>query len=94
MNTSTNDLTQALQQQAAQAAMAGGKVGTPLSFAGASWQQIQGTVQQSGANYTEVIFVTIHGNHLFKIAQLAPLSTYASEESLCFAPMRASFHFL
>jgi hypothetical protein len=93
-NASTNDLTQVLQQQATQAAIAGGKVGTPLSFAGASWQQIQGTVQQKGANYTEVIFVTIHGNHLFKIAQLAPLSTYPSEENLCFAPMRASFHFL
>jgi hypothetical protein len=93
-NAGTNDLTQMLQQQATQAAMIGIKIGTPVSFAGASWQQVQGTVQQSGANYTETIFVTIHGKHFFSIAQLAPLSVYSDEEKMFFASMQASFHFL
>src|SRR5207248_10548847 len=55
VGTSSGDLKQALQQQASQLGMTGQKPGTPLSFAGTTWQQLQGNVQQKGASYTETL---------------------------------------
>jgi PsbP len=63
------------------------------SFAGASWQQIQGNVQESGASYSATILVTMHGQHYYTIEQLAPSSTYALEDQLVFSKIRASFQF-
>jgi hypothetical protein len=64
-----------------------------LSFAGATWQEIQGSVQQSGANYTATLLFTMHGKYYYTILQLAPSSTYPLEEQLVFSKMRSSFQF-
>ena len=73
--------------------MTGQKTQAELSFAGATWQQIQGSVQQSGATYTATFLVTMRGEHYFTIIQLAPSSTYPLEEQLVFSKMRSSFQF-
>lgn len=83
-----------LAKEATQLGMTGTKAGPLLTFAGATWQQIQGSVQQNGASYTETILVTVHGSHLFTLTQAAPQSIYAQEEHLVFASMRSSMHFL
>jgi hypothetical protein len=64
-----------------------------VSFAGATWQQIQGSAQESGANYTATLLVTMHGEHYYTILQLAPSPTYPLEEQLVFSKMRSSFQF-
>ena len=89
-----NDLSRYLQQQATQMGITGAKQGTQVSFAGALWQQIQGTVQKSGANYTTTIFVTVHDHRLFTLMQQAHQSIYAQEEELIFLPMRSSLQFM
>jgi hypothetical protein len=66
---------------------------TEVSFAGATWHQIQGSVQESGANYTATLLVTMHGEHYYSILQLAPSPTYPLEEQLVFSKMRSSFQF-
>jgi hypothetical protein len=73
--------------------MTGKKTQTELSFAGTTWQQIQGSAQQSGANYTATLLVTMHNGHYYAILQLAPSSTYPLEEQLVFSKMRSSFQF-
>lgn len=83
-----------LAKEATQLGMTGTKAVAPLAFAGATWQQLQGSVQQNGASYTETVLVTVHGSHLFMLTQLAPQSIYAQEEHLVFASMRSSMHFL
>jgi hypothetical protein len=64
-----------------------------LSFAGVTWQEIQGSVLQSGANYTATLLFTMHGKYYYTILQLAPSSTYPLEEQLVFSKMRSSFQF-
>jgi hypothetical protein len=71
----------------------GQKTLAELSFAGTTWQQIQGSVQQSGASYTATLLSTTHGGHYYTILQLAPSSTYPLEEQLVFSKMRSSFQF-
>jgi len=87
------DLMKYLQQQASSLGMTGAKAGAPLSFAGASWQQLQGTVQQKGANYTCTILASSRGNRLYTIIQFATPDTYADAEHYFFAPMRQSLQF-
>jgi hypothetical protein len=74
--------------------MTGQKTEASLSIAGASWQQVQGNVQQSGATYTATLLVTIHGGRYYTILQLAPSSTYLHEDQLVFSIVRSSFQFL
>ncbi|MBV9713392.1 MAG: hypothetical protein JO011_21015, partial [Ktedonobacteraceae bacterium] len=88
------DVKQSLQQQAAKMGMSGTKAGAPLNFAGASWQQLQGSMQQSGANYTGTILATLHGSQLYMIVQQAPQNDNADWEKEFFAPLRESFKFL
>jgi len=88
------DAGQYLLTQAAQLGMTGLKPGPALSFAGSTWQQTQGTVQQAGANYTETLLVTTHGSSLVSIIQQAPQVTYTEEEQTVFAGVRSSFQFL
>ncbi len=88
------DAGQYLLQEATQLGMTGAKPGTPLSFAQATWQQTQGTVQQDGVNYAKTLLVTAHGNRFISIIQQAPQATYANEEAIIFAGMRSSFQFL
>jgi hypothetical protein len=90
----TSDMAQYLRQQAAQQGMTGVKAGSPLSFAGATWQVVQGSTRRSGANYTEAIVATVHAGHLFTLLQLAPQSIYAQEEQLVFSAMRSSLQFM
>ncbi len=73
--------------------MTGQKMLVPLTFAGTTWQQIQGSVQLSGASYTATLLVAVHGVHYYSIVQLAPSSTYPLEEQLVFSRMRSSFQF-
>ncbi len=63
------------------------------SFAGASWRQVQGNVQESGASYTATVLVTMHGQYYYSIVQLAPSTTYLLEEQLVFSKIRSSFQF-
>lgn len=93
-NASTSDLPQYLSQQAKHLGLSGTKVGAPMTFAGATWQQIQGSTQQSGANYRGTILATVHNNRLYTITQLAPLSNYADHETVIFSSMRKSWRFV
>ena len=86
-------INQYLNKTVSSLGMTGQKTLAELSFAGATWQQIQGSVQQSGANYTATLLVTLHGEHYYTILQLAPSSTYPLEEQLVFSKMRSSFQF-
>ncbi len=92
--TNGKDASQYVQQLANQLKMTNIKVQSPLSFGGASWQQVQGNALFSGANYREIILATVHNNHLYTITQAAPQSTYAQEEQIVFSTMRASFQFI
>ena len=84
-----------LQQEASQLGITGLKVGSPLSFAGASWQQAQGSQVQSqpGVTYSETLLVTVHGDHLFTIMQIAPPGTFSEEDKAIFSGMRSAFQF-
>ncbi len=93
-NASTGSLESYLQKQVAQLGISNAKVGTPLSFGGASWENTKGDVQVKGAEYTYGVFTTPHSNHFYMLTQLAPRSIYADEEKLVFAPTRLSWHFL
>jgi hypothetical protein len=93
-NRNSTTITASLQKQSAQLGMSGVKSVAPLSFAGASWQGIQGIVQQNGASYTCTIFATIHANHLVMLTQLAPQSVYDQEDSLVFSALRRSLQFV
>jgi len=88
------DAGQYLLTQVTQLGLTGSKHGPALSFAGSTWQQTQGTVQQAGANYTETLLVTTHGSSLVSIVQRAPQVIYAEEEQAVFARVRSSFQFL
>ena len=87
------DVGKYLQQEASQQSMTGLKPIATQSFAGTSWQQLQGSVLLNGASYTEILFATIHGQTIFTIMQLAPQSTYSQEEQYAFSSMRSSFRF-
>lgn len=87
-------ITAAFQKQTAQLGMSGAKSVAPPSFAGASWQAMQGTVQQNSATYTCTIFATTHANHLVIWTQLAPQGVYSQEESVIFSAMRQSLRFV
>ena len=90
---SSQTIDQYIGKEVSSTGMTGQKTLAELSFAGATWQQIQGSVQQSGANYTATLLVTLHGAHYYTILQLAPSSTYPLEEQLVFSKMRSSFQF-
>lgn len=83
-----------LQKQAAKVGMSGAKTLATISFAGTTWQQVQGNVQINGVNDTETLFATLHHNQLLVLTQIAPQSVYADEESVIFSKMRASLQLL
>lgn len=92
MNGQTID--QYINKQVAALGMTGQKLGATLSFAGTSWRQVYGNVQQSGASYTASLLVTTHGDRYYAIIQLAPSSTYTQEDQLVFSNIRSSFQFI
>ena len=85
---------QYISKQVALLGMTGQKTGTSLSFAGVSWQQVQGSVLQSGASYTAALLVTTHGGRYYAIIQLAPSTTFTQEDHLVFSNIRSSFQFI
>ena len=89
----SQSLNQYMSKSVSSLGMTGQKTLAELSFAGATWQQIQGNVQQSGANYTAMLLATTHGEHYYTILQLAPSTTYPLEEQLVFSNIRSSFQF-
>ena len=90
----TADVAQYLKLQATKQGMTNSKNGSALTFAGAVWQQIQGSVSQGGANYSETLLATRHGNTLLLIVESAPQSVYNDEEGSIFSHMRASMKFI
>ncbi len=90
----SSDATQYVQQQATKSGLTAIKPLGTTSFAGLSWQQVQGNLQQDGANYTTTMLAAVHGNHMYVLTQMAPQNVYADEESVVFSAMRNSFKFL
>jgi hypothetical protein len=86
--------TRSVQQQAGQFGMTAQKSEPSLTFAGTTWQRLQGNVQQEGASYTATLLVGVHNQHLYTIIFLAPHAIYTQEEQYVFASMRSSFQFL
>jgi len=92
-NATTSHVAQFLQQ-ASQLGMTNVTTKPSRSFAGSSWQQVQGKLSQEGVSYSVTLLATIHGNHLYLLTQRSPQSTYNDEEALVFSAMRAGLHFL
>jgi hypothetical protein len=92
--TNGQSIDQYISKQVALLGMTGQKTGTSLSFAGVSWQQVQGSVLQSGASYTAALLVTTRGDRYYSIIQLAPSTTFAQEDQLVFSGIRSSFQFI
>lgn len=90
----TGDAAAYVQQQAKKNNMTAVKPLGTTSFAGLTWQQIQGSVQQDGAIYTTTMLATTRGNRMYVLTQMAPQSVYADEESVVFSAMRNSLKFL
>ena len=93
--TNGQDAATYVRKEASQLGITGLKPGTLVSFAGATWQQAQGSLLQSqtGVTYSETLFVTVHGNRFFTIMQIAPPSTYNEEDAAIFSGMRSALHF-
>ena len=92
--TNGQSIDQYIKKEESQLGMTSPKGQAPLSFAGATWQQVQGTALQSGATYTETLLVTTRGNHFYALVQMAPAPTYAGADHLFFTVMRSSLQFL
>ena len=92
--TNGSSVTTFINKEVAQLGLTAQKNLSPVTFAGTSWQQVQGTVLVSGATDTETVLVAMHGNHFYTIAQMAPAVTYADADHLFFSILRASFQFL
>jgi hypothetical protein len=92
--TQGQSIDQYIKKEEAQLGMTAPKDQSPLTFAGATWQQVQGTALQSGATYTETLLVTTRGNHFYALVQMAPAPTYADADRLFFTAMRSSLQFL
>jgi hypothetical protein len=92
--TNGQSIDQYIKKEESQLGMASPKGQAPLSFAGATWQQVQGTTLQSGATYTETLLVTTRGNHFYALVQMAPASTYTGADHLFFTVIRSSLQFL
>lgn len=87
-------MAQYIKNEATQLGMTGQANQPALTFAGASWQQVKGTLVQNGATYTAILLTTEHNNRFYSILQLAPPAAYNGEEQLVFSHMRSSFQFL
>lgn len=83
-----------VNKEVAQLGLTAQKKLSPVTFAGTSWQQVQGTELVSGATDTETLLVAMHGNHFYAITQVAPAVTYTDADRLFFSILRASFQFL
>jgi hypothetical protein len=84
-----SDIVQFLQQRASQLGITNITTGPSRSFAGTSWQQVQGKLSQEGVHYSVTMLAARHGSHLYLLTQSSPQSTYADEDALIFSVMRA-----
>ncbi|MEO7019992.1 MAG: hypothetical protein ABI234_07580 [Ktedonobacteraceae bacterium] len=91
---SGSTLDQFLSQQETQLGITGQKAGSAVTFAGESWQQVQGSVVQSGATYTITLYGTQHSGHFYALTCLTLPNVYPQMEHDNFALLRASFLFL
>jgi hypothetical protein len=89
----TSNVAPFLQQQASQLGMTNVTTEPSRSFAGTSWQQVQGKLSQEGVSYSVTMLATMHGKRLYLLTQIAPQSTYNDEETLVFSMMRAGLQF-
>lgn len=87
-------LNQYLSQETAQLGITALQTAPTLTFAGASWQQVQGDVTQKGATWTTALYVTEQNNRFYVLAFQAPATAYKQMEQDNFAPLRHSFRFL
>lgn len=87
------NIAQYIKKEPAQLGITGQTSQPSLTFAGASWQQVKGSLVQNGATYSAILLVTEHKNRFYTIVQLAPPAAYNGEEQLVFSHVRASFQF-
>jgi hypothetical protein len=87
-------IAQYIKKEAAQLGITDQTNQPSLTFAGASWQQVKGSLVQNGATYSAIQLVTEHKNRFYTIMQLAPPAAYNGEEQLVFSHVRSSFQFL
>lgn len=87
-------LAQYLNQKATRLGITSQKAASAVAFAGESWQQLRGNVNQSGATYTITLYVAPHNGHFYALACLTLPGVYAQAEHDSFAPLRASLQFL
>lgn len=92
--TATGQINDYLNQQTAQLGIASPKTNPAVTFAGSSWQEVQGTVTQNGAAYTIALYVTQHNGHFYSLTFLAPVPVFGQMETNNFAPLRSSFRFM
>lgn len=83
-----------LNQQATQLGVSSSKAASPTTFAGTSWQALQGTVTQSGATFTIVLYAAEHNGHFYVLEFLAPQASFTQANQSHFAQIRSSFSFL
>jgi hypothetical protein len=88
-----SDIVQFLQQRASQLGMTNVTTGPSRSFAGTSWQQVQGKLSQEGVRYSVTMLAARHGCRLYLLTQSSPQSTYTDEDALIFSVMRAGLRF-
>ena len=94
LGATAGDVTRFLQQRASRLGMTNITTGPSSSFAGTSWQQVQGKLVQEGVSYSVTMLATMHGSHLYLLTQSSPQSTYKDEDTLIFSAMRAGLRFL
>jgi hypothetical protein len=87
-------LPQHVSQETTQFGMTAPQTAPAVTFAGTSWQQVKGSVVQTGATYTIVLYVTEHGSHFYTLACLAPAVSYTAMEQNDFSHLRSTFQFL
>src|SRR5260370_40134456 len=84
-------LNQYLNQETAQLGMTALQTAPSVTFAGASWQQVQGDVTLKGATWTTALYVTEQNNRFYVLAFQSPATAYKQMEQDNFAPLRHSF---
>jgi hypothetical protein len=93
MTAASGQVSDYLRQQVAQLAVSGSKTVPSATFAGSSWQVVQGSVVQSGATYTIMLYATQHASHFYLLTFLAPQTVFTSTDQSNFAHVRSSFKF-
>jgi len=94
MATAGQSIEQYIKQEEARLGLTSPKQQPALSFAGASWQQVQGNVVINGVTETEGVLVTTHNGRFYALIQMAPAPTYHEADTQFFALVRSSLQFV